>query len=226
MPAAARPNAAKAKRPTRRSQAERNAETQRRIKRAAVESISEIGLSRTTGAEIGRRAGVTWGAVQHHFGDKDGIVLAVLEESFERFAEALDGPVDDTASLEERVALFVERAWMHFKSPHYRTTSEILRSRPEDTAPAWHEDTVSVWNATWRRYFVESRLSPKRRIALMNYAISVLSGLSASGLVEARGAKRPTLELGFLQSTLVRELGESVPARPPAQPTRARVRKR
>ncbi len=46
---------------------------------AVLESIAEVGFQRTTAAEITRRAGVTWGAVQHHFGAEDGILRAVLE---------------------------------------------------------------------------------------------------------------------------------------------------
>ena len=65
-------------RPERRSHAERRAETRARIIEAVIESIAEVGFHRTTAVEITRRAGVTWGAVQHHFGDKDGILLAVL----------------------------------------------------------------------------------------------------------------------------------------------------
>lgn len=56
--------------PSRRSHAERTAETQARIVAAVVASIAERGLQRTTAAEVTRRAGVTWGAVQHHFGGK------------------------------------------------------------------------------------------------------------------------------------------------------------
>ncbi len=69
----------------RRSQAERTAETRGRIVGAVVESIREVGLQRTTAAEVSRRAGVTWGAVQHHFGGKDGMLEAVLEHSFDHF---------------------------------------------------------------------------------------------------------------------------------------------
>ena len=48
----------------RRSHAERTAETRSRVKAAVIESMAEVGYQRTTGAEIARRAGVTWGAVQ------------------------------------------------------------------------------------------------------------------------------------------------------------------
>ena len=49
--------------------------------KAVVETIADVGFQKTTAAEIARRAGVTWGAVQHHFGGKEGILLAVLEAS-------------------------------------------------------------------------------------------------------------------------------------------------
>jgi len=93
----------------RRTQAERTAETRTRILEAVVESITEVGFGRTTASEIARRAGVTWGAVQHHFGGKDGILDAVLEDSFDRFAQRLaDIPL--RAPLRERVSLFLARA--------------------------------------------------------------------------------------------------------------------
>ena len=41
-----------------------------RVKAAVIESIADLGYQRTTGAEIARRAGVTWGAVQHTSGTR------------------------------------------------------------------------------------------------------------------------------------------------------------
>jgi AcrR family transcriptional regulator len=75
--------------PQRRTHAERTALMRERVMLAVVEVIADVGFARTTAAEIARRAGVTWGAVQHHFGDKDGILMAVLEESFSHFADEL-----------------------------------------------------------------------------------------------------------------------------------------
>ena len=75
------------RRPRRRTHAERTAESRARIMSAVVESIAEVGFKRSTASEIARRSGLTWGAVQHHFGGKEGILAAVLEDSFDRFAE-------------------------------------------------------------------------------------------------------------------------------------------
>ena len=110
----------------RRTQADRTAETRRRVIQAVVESVAEVGFQRTTGTEIARRAGVSWGAIQHHFVDKNGILAATLEDSFQRLASTLGEPDPGVESIEDRVSTFVDRAWQHFGSPNYRSTFEIL----------------------------------------------------------------------------------------------------
>jgi len=149
----------------RRSHAERTAETRGRIKAAVIEAISDLGFHRTTAAEISRRAGVSWGAAQHHFGDKDGILTAVLVDSFNRFAERLASIPVENLSLAERVALFVDTAWEHFGSAHYRCTLEILLNMP---APDWvsrelplRDATLEAWSGIWGRFFGEANLSPR-----------------------------------------------------------------
>lgn len=173
---------------------------------AVVESIGEVGYQKTTAAEIARRAGVTWGAVQHHFGDKDGILMAVLEDSFAAFAERLgDGP-DEDAELEKRVAHFVDRSWEHFASPVFRSTFEILLNLPPDLEPAWQHEMLDAWIRTWSRYFPDGHPARRRTLDLMHYTISVLSGLASTQMLEGSSSRVRAAELGFLKDTLVREL--------------------
>jgi AcrR family transcriptional regulator len=203
-----------AQRRPRRTHAERTAETRAAIMGAVVESISELGFKRSTASEIARRAGVTWGAVQHHFGGKDGILDAVLEDSFARFAERLSDIGAAGASLEERAELFVDRAWEHFGGAHFRSTFEILQhyaaSRPEH---AWQRQMLEAWNRVWSRIFDDRPLSRGRRIALQHYTISVLSGLASMLRFEAPSASVRALELDLLKDTLVRELGSTAAKR-------------
>ena len=175
---------------------------------AVVESIGELGYQRTTAAEIARRAGVSWGAVQHHFRDKDGILMAVLEESFERFAEFLRDPPSDGEPLEKRVSLFVDRSWQHFGSTQHRSTFEILLNLPADLDLSWRRELLESWRRIWSQYFPESPPSRRRSIHLMRYTISVLSGLAATRMLEGAGAQAGPKELGFLKDTLRRELGD------------------
>lgn len=185
--------------------AERTAATRAAVMAAVVESIAEVGYQKTTAAEIARRAGVTWGAAQHHFGDKDGILVAVLEESFAHFALQL-GEAPTEASPAERVSVFVERAWRHFGSDHYRSTFEILLNLPPGLDASWQGSMLASWNRIWTEYFPSSRLSRRRTLDLMHYTISVLSGLAATRMLEGEGARSRARELDFLKDTLEREL--------------------
>ncbi|MDP6978963.1 MAG: TetR/AcrR family transcriptional regulator [Myxococcota bacterium] len=198
------------RRRTRRSHAERKAETSARIKQAVVESIAELGFHRTTAAEISKRSGVSWGAAQHHFGDKDGIFAAVLVDSFNLLVDELEGLPREGAPLRERVDAFVEAAWAHLGGPHYRCTFEILLNMP---APDWgsagdplRAETLRIWNGIWTRFFPESDLDERTRTTLQYYAISTLTGLAAMEKFESPTAEQRKSQLGFLKDTLTREL--------------------
>jgi len=200
----------------RRSRAERSAETRARILDAVVESIAEVGLLRTTASEIARRAGVTWGAVQHHFGDKDELLAAVLEDGFERFAVRFEDLAGADSGLAARAAAFVDRAWQHFASPLYRANFEILlgtvregRSERSDRIPA---RMLAAVDALWTRIFPDSPLPRERRHALERYVIATLSGLATQVMLQGPSPRVwPDEEIEVLKRTLAREL-----AGPPA----------
>ena len=199
--------------PSRRTQAERTAETRSRILRAVVESIAEVGFQRTTASEITRRAGVSWGAVQHHFGGKDGILSAVLEDSFARFAELLADVPRTGAPLDERVGLFVDRAWAHFSSPDYHSTFEILLSLvPEEAEalateePVWQGEMLQSWNRVWSEIFADVKLPRRRELALQTFTISMLSGLAALAMLRRGVEPLQGDELALLKQTLLREM--------------------
>ena len=194
--------------PLRRTQAERTAETRRRILDAVVESIAEVGFQRTTATEIARRAGVTWGAVQHHFGAKGGILEAVLEDTFERF-EAKLGDVSTELPLARRVALFVERAWEHFASPHFRSTFEILlhhgKGDDGEVPPHWQETMFRAFDRVFERLFSDSGLPRRERAALHQYAVAQLVGLAALEMLDQPRSR--STQLSLLERTLLAELG-------------------
>ena len=190
----------------RRTQIERTADTRERIMAAVVESIGEIGYPKTTATEIARRAGVSWGAAQHHFGDKEGILVAVLEESFNRFADVLAGPIDADLTLDARVSLFVDRSWLHFGGAQFRSTYEILMNLPPGLAPAWQSEVLGTWMRIWSDYFPEKSRPERRTVNIMRYTVSVLSGLATMNMLEGAADRSRKTELGYLKDTLTREL--------------------
>src|SRR5207302_10457592 len=76
--------------------------TRERVLEAAVASILERGFYRASSNEIARRAGVTWGVIQHHFGTREALLLAVLEDGANRFVDLVGTAAIDEASASAR----------------------------------------------------------------------------------------------------------------------------
>jgi AcrR family transcriptional regulator len=195
---------------TRRSQAERTANTRAKVIAAVVDTIAELGYQRTTAQAIANRAGVTWGAVQHHFGGKDELLLAVLEDTFKRFAERMiDIPVA-SLPIDERVSLFIERAWEHFRSRHFRTAFEILLDylgRDEQPhAAKWREQMTRAWDRVWSEIFADVRMHRGQSLMLQHYTVATLSGLAAMSMMEGASASLSRRELQILKDTLGRSM--------------------
>jgi AcrR family transcriptional regulator len=197
----------------RRSHAERTAQTRTAVIAAVVDAIAERGFQGATAQEIAQRAGVTWGAVQHHFGGKDGLLLAVLEDSFQRFAARLADVSADEMPIDERVGIFVDRAWEHFRSRHFRSTFEILLNylgRDEHAdAGNWRTEMTHAWDGVWSRVFAGARIPRRKSLMLQHYTVSTLSGLAATLMFEGRQATLARQELDLLKDCLIRALAQA-----------------
>ena len=78
----------------RKSQAERRAETQRLLLSAARRLFAEKGYAATGTPEIVAAAGVTRGALYHHFADKKALFRAVVEEEHMLLAMSINAAAE------------------------------------------------------------------------------------------------------------------------------------
>jgi len=80
-------------------------ESRQRILEAAFEIANELGYEGTTISKISARSGISASSIYWHFGSKDGLLAAVLTDSFERWEAVnmdLDAPLPGT-SLEQHL---------------------------------------------------------------------------------------------------------------------------
>lgn len=141
---------------------------------AVAESIAAVGYRRTTGTEIARRAGVSWGAIQHHFGDKNGVLAAVVDETFDRLIEVLGEPDNLSSPLETRVSEFVDRAGPHFSSNDYRKTHDVFLDLPselEELDAEMSARMIATWSSFWKRYFFDTSLKSRELRTLTLYSV-------------------------------------------------------
>ncbi|WYX25512.1 TetR/AcrR family transcriptional regulator [Achromobacter xylosoxidans] len=71
---------------------ERAADTRDRLLRAGLALFSQLGLEGVRTRQLAQAAGVNQSAIPYHFGGKEGVYAAVLEQTAQAIAERLDWP--------------------------------------------------------------------------------------------------------------------------------------
>lgn len=87
--------------PKRRSQADRRAETRGKLLEAARVLFLEFGFADTATPDIVRKAGVTRGALYHHFQDKTDLFRALAEDEAKAVADHIDQETRDVTDAEQ-----------------------------------------------------------------------------------------------------------------------------
>jgi len=93
-----------------------------------VRCINEEGFAAASASHIAERAGVTWGVIQYHFGDRNGLLSAVIADGFQSFRRSIESVSVPAGPSRKRVQAIVEAAWAAFSSPESRASFEILIS--------------------------------------------------------------------------------------------------
>ncbi|MCK8644752.1 TetR/AcrR family transcriptional regulator [Mycobacterium colombiense] len=115
--------------PTRRTTAprKRGDDTRAKIIDETVRCIVEEGFSAATAKHVAERAGVTWGVIQYHFGDRNGLLMAVVDDGVARLVDSLSSADVSELPLRERIEVVVDTAWSCYSSPTSMAAFEILR---------------------------------------------------------------------------------------------------
>ncbi len=182
-------------------QAAKSLATQDRIINAVIGLIREKGYRAASSTEIAKRAGVTWGAVQHHFGGKDEILGEVLERSHRRFQQRLDEPAFAKGTPAARVGRYVDAAWAHYCGDEYMATVEILLASRGHGA-AIEDMSISRSReehlALGRRIFHDSTASKQRLQEAIYIVHCMLTGILIETVLEPTGFN-PKVYTGHLK---------------------------
>jgi TetR/AcrR family transcriptional regulator, regulator of cefoperazone and chloramphenicol sensitivity len=102
--------------------------TRERVLDETVRCVIDEGFAAASAKHIAERAGVTWGVVQYHFGDRDGLLMAVVDRGLAELhgvLRALPAPAEQI-TRDQRVRRVVDAAWKVFSSDDSRASLEIL----------------------------------------------------------------------------------------------------
>jgi AcrR family transcriptional regulator len=111
----------------RRTQAERRSATRTALLDAAIECLVEEGYANTTTRRIAERAGVTSGALQHHFASKAELLGQAIRHVRKGFGQEMlaHGP-PDAPSIQARCEQTLDRMWQVFRGPFFQASTELL----------------------------------------------------------------------------------------------------
>lgn len=126
--------------------------TRSAICEATVSSLVDVGYGETTLARVAEKAGVSSGALLHHFPSKEHLMTATAQYLLARTLKRPNRRLPDNAGDAEVIAANLRTNWTYYiNTPQYRALLEILiasrtdrklRSRITETLHEYHRQAV------------------------------------------------------------------------------------
>ena len=201
----------------RRTQEERSAETRSKLIQAAIDVICAQGYANLTTSDIAAAAGVSRGALQHHFGARYDLIAAVNERLTNEMLALGDELSAEKLLLPARVDAVIRHYWSVYTSTTYLAILNIsLGIRDDDPmrrrVRRHFLDIYRKSDAPWVRLFEDTGVSRAELIALRRLSLATLRGLALAHFlgIQQRSAQS---ELDLLKRTLLDRLNRSDPHR-------------
>jgi AcrR family transcriptional regulator len=129
--------------------------TREKVIKAAIDCIYRDGFNAAHTNRIAEEAGVSWGVLQYHFSDKDGLLQAVIDYIFDEFATTLESTSLQGDDLQQRVRQLIDTVWTLVSKKEYRVSIAILRNAGKDDGSTingqkqlsrWAKKTSKLWD--------------------------------------------------------------------------------
>jgi AcrR family transcriptional regulator len=214
--------------------------TRARVIDAAIECILDEGLYRASSNRIAKRAGVSWGVIQHHFGSREALLREAFQEGMSELIDLLESAVITGASFDARVESFADIIWRFYRQRRFVAYEQLTLNLLSDPTV----DAATVGLVRRRQAKIGKLLNGLARQVVDDDDIAevlppaallqILRGL-AIGLVlgEAAQAKRrrtdgdaATTEREVLLAALGALVRDSLPRESSVEHTRDRTRAR
>lgn len=101
-------------------------ETRLRILEVVVQTVLEIGYYKASSNEIARRAGVTWGTIQHLFGSRDQLMLDVVNHVGGEMEKLIGAAHIEGDTLERRLESILDVLACSYDQDVYLVQMQIL----------------------------------------------------------------------------------------------------
>ena len=166
------------------SRDEQASATRRKLLDVAITLLCEGGLSAVTSISVAARAGLTRGAVQHHFPNRTALLRALVDDVT---AELMALPVAFPGeSVRDRIDAAIDRYWEYFGSANYTAMVQLSLSDPNETpVRGWVADEVersqTLLDRKWLDAFGDVGASRDRIHSARLLVLATLRGFAMLG---------------------------------------------
>lgn len=170
--------------PRRRSQHERTAETSTRLLNATVDLLHDQGFSRLSTPQIAAQAGVSRGALTHHFSSKEELVTDAINDMLERVTADLHRFAEDISARGGSSDEIVDYIWKMMSDRLFYVTMEYLpearhngefKERLIPVVKKFHAGLDAIWMALADRRGAD----PAHTRTVMNATMCLVRGMIA-----------------------------------------------
>ncbi|MEM9170169.1 MAG: TetR/AcrR family transcriptional regulator [Pseudomonadota bacterium] len=188
-------------------QAQKSASTRKLIVEAALQCLIKYGYAQTTTPRIAEEAGLSRGAMMHHFSNRNTVIEAAIEylhaKRLRAFRRAISVLPDDQPHMHDALAAY----WRHVTHPLYVAFHELaVASRTDKDLEKILRPAEQAFYREW--YMLAVDLFPewqgdKARFDLaLNLVQVTLEGLAIRRLSAGLDAKTETQLFDFLEESL------------------------
>ena len=172
----------------RRTQKSRSNSTINKILQATIDTIYEAGFHNTTTSRISLKAGVSRGALLHHFPRKEILIAEAVRFMLRKEIEEIERLAKNVTKKRLSIDEFVDILWEHFSGPLFMTTMDYLaasRTEPllkRELVPASLEFNESL-DKIWQRFFVTKSVSDEEKRLAFTSTICLLRGMAVNSVL-------------------------------------------
>lgn len=170
------------------TQKERTAEASRLLKTATIDLMFENGLHRTSTTEIARRAGLSRGALTHHFPSREAIIVESISYQLEMACDDLDRFGQGFSARSSSTDELIDFIWQFMSDRLFYVTLEYLpearhnaefRHQLIPVVQKFHSTLDSIWAR------LAGQLGVEREVAKtwMNATMCIIRGLLVQSIL-------------------------------------------
>lgn len=166
----------------------RSARMRDKILLATLDCIHEIGFKNTSTPVVCRKAGVSRGALLHHFPTKEVLIAKAVEKLLKEEIQDLHRIADAYSHHELTIDDFVDNLWERFSGRLFMITIDFLSSARTDKklreaiVPVSLDFHASL-NELWSRFFKHPNISPDQVQVLLNTTLCLMRGMGVQTIV-------------------------------------------